>query len=86
MDALLHQRTFLAGDYTYADIAFYMAQLFAARLGAPMNTATPHLLAWRDRLTARPAVDQIVRQFVHTLTSYKLRIPDFIERAAAKRS
>jgi glutathione S-transferase len=87
VDALLHQRTFLAGDYTYADIAFYMAQLFAARLGAPMNTATPHLLAWRDRLTARPAVNQVVRQFAHTLTSYKLRIPDFIERAAAaKRS
>jgi glutathione S-transferase len=83
MDLLLHERTFLAAEYTYADIAFYMAQLFAARLGAPMNTATPRLLAWRERLTARPAVNQVVRQFADTLASYKLRIPDFIDRAAA---
>jgi glutathione S-transferase len=83
MDALLQDRSFLAGDYSYADIAFYMAQLFAARLGAPMNTTTPHLLNWRQRLTARPAVNQVVRQFADTLTSYELPIPDFIERAAA---
>jgi glutathione S-transferase len=83
MDAILQGRKFLAGDYTYADIAFYMAQLFAARLGAPMNAATPHLLCWRERLTARPAVNQVVRQFADTLTRYKLRIPEFIERAMA---
>ena len=87
MDVLLQGCSFLAGDYTYADIAFYMAQLFAARLGAPMNTATPQLLSWRERLSARPAVNQVVRQFADTLTSYKLRIPEFIERAVvAKRS
>lgn len=83
MNVLLTGRSCLAGDYTYADIAFYMAQLFAARLGVPMNTGTPHLLSWRERLTARPAVNQVVRQFADTLTSYKLQIPDFIERAAA---
>ena len=87
MDALLQARGFLAGDYTYADIAFYMAQLFAARLGAPINATTPHLLSWRERLTARPAINQVVRQFADTLTGYKLPIPDFIKRAAsAKRS
>jgi len=59
-----------------------MAQLFAARLGAPMTPATPRLLAWRDRLTARPAVGHLVLQFADTLTRLKLPLPDFIERAA----
>src|SRR5215471_12875196 len=42
-DALEHTmegRPWLAGEaYTYADIAFYMAQLFGARMGAPMTEA-----------------------------------------------
>ena len=81
-DALLERSDYLAGEYTYADIAFYMAQLFAARLGAPMTAAAPRLLAWRDRLTARPAVRHLVLQFADTLTRLKLPLPDFIERAA----
>jgi glutathione S-transferase len=80
-DAMLEGHDYLAGEYTYADIAFYMAQTFAARLGAPMSSATPRLLAWRERLTARPAVHQVMRQFADSLTRYKLRIPDFIARA-----
>ena len=36
MDERLAQREWLAGDYGYADIAFFMAQLFAARMAAPM--------------------------------------------------
>jgi glutathione S-transferase len=82
VDAMLDGRDYIAGDYTYADIAFYMAQTFAARLGAPMTGATPRLLAWRERLTARPAVRQVVLQFADSLARYKLRVPDFIERAA----
>jgi glutathione S-transferase len=82
VDAMLDGRDYIAGEYTYADIAFYMAQTFAARLGAPMSGATPRLLAWRERLTARPAVRQVVLQFADSLARYKLRVPDFIERAA----
>jgi glutathione S-transferase len=82
MDARLGGSDYLAGDYTFADIAFYMAQLFAARLGAPMMSATPRLLAWRDRLTARPAVNQVVLQFADTLARLRLPVPEFIERAA----
>jgi glutathione S-transferase len=84
-DALLARSDYLAGEYTYADIGFYMAQLFAARKGAPMTAATPRLLAWRDRLTARPPVRQLVLQFADTLTRLKLPLPDFIERAARTR-
>jgi glutathione S-transferase len=80
-DAALAGRSHLAGDYSYADIAFYMAQIFAARLGAPMSAATPRLAAWRDRVTARPAVNQFVRLFTESLKQYKLKVPDFIERA-----
>jgi glutathione S-transferase len=83
MEAVL-ERDYLGGEYTYADIAFFMAQTFAARLGAPMFAATPRLLAWRERLTARPAVNHVLREFAAALSHYKLRIPDFIERAVAK--
>jgi len=86
VDAMLEGRDYIAGEYTYADIAFYMAQVFAARLGAPMTSATPRLLAWRERLTARPAVHQVLLQFADSLARYKLRIPDFIERAVLARS
>src|SRR5258708_1727779 len=55
MEQVLGKGEYLAGAYTYADIAFYMAQVFGARRGAPMTDATPHLLAWRDRVGARPA-------------------------------
>jgi glutathione S-transferase len=82
IDTLLARGDYLAGDYTYADIAFYMAQLFAARKGAPMTAATPRLLAWRDRLTERPAVRHLVLQYADTLTRLKLPLPDFVERAA----
>jgi glutathione S-transferase len=83
VDAMLGGGDYIAGGYTYADIAFYMAQTFAARLGAPMSHATPRLLAWRERLTARPAVHQVALQFAASLARYKLRVPDFIERAVA---
>jgi hypothetical protein len=38
------------GLLSYADIAFYLAQLFAARLGAPMTGRTPQVLEWRARV------------------------------------
>ena len=59
MDALLSDRENLAGAYSYADIAFFMAQLFGERMGAGMTAATPRLLNWRERMTARPAVRQV---------------------------
>jgi glutathione S-transferase len=80
-NVILGPSDYLAGSYTYADIAFYMAQVFASRLGAPMTAATPHLLAWRDRVTARPAVTELVQQFARTLKRLNLRVPEFIQRA-----
>ena len=81
LETLLERQPFLAGDYSYADIAFFMAQLFAARMSAPMTASTPRVLAWRDAMMARPAVNAILRRFHATLTELGLRIPDFVSRA-----
>jgi len=60
MNQLLVDRDYLAGPFSYADIAFYMAQFFAARMGVPMTSALPHLSAWRVRVSQRPAVERVV--------------------------
>src|SRR5438552_5110589 len=39
MESLMADREYLAGAYSFADIAFYMAQLFGERMGAPMPAA-----------------------------------------------
>jgi glutathione S-transferase len=80
MEQLLAQREYLAGVYTFADIAFYMAQLFGARMGAGMNAATPKLLEWRERIGARPAVHQVVAPMVDYLASRGRDIPEFLYR------
>jgi glutathione S-transferase len=79
LEAQLGDRPFLAGAYSYADIAFYMAQLFGTRMGAPMTQATPRLLAWRDRMTARPAVRGVVGPMVLFLFSLKRPLPAFLD-------
>jgi glutathione S-transferase len=78
MEGLLADRDYLAGSYSYADIAFYMAQLFGARMGAPMTAATPKLLAWRDRITARPAVQRVVGAMAAYLLAQRRPLPDFL--------
>jgi glutathione S-transferase len=78
MEATLGEREYLVGAYSFADIAFYMAQLFGVRMGAPVTNATPRLIAWRDRITARPAVRQVVGPMVRYLVSEGRPIPEFL--------
>ena len=78
METAVRDREFLAGAYSYADIAFYMAQLFGARMGAPMTDAHPRLTQWRDRMTARPAVRQVVAAMAEFLVSQSRPLPDFM--------
>lgn len=80
MEALLAERKYLAGTYSFADIAFYMAQLFGARMSAGMSEATPRLLEWRDRLTARPAVRKVVAPMVAYIVSRNRTVPDFLSK------
>ncbi len=83
MDTLLTERGYLCGEYTYADIAFFMAQLFAARKGAPMTDATPRLLDWRGRVAARPAVQPTLLMMTQTLTRQGRPVPQFMSDALA---
>lgn len=82
MEAVLADREFLAGPYSYADIAFYMAQLFGDRMGAAMTAATPRLLQWRTRVTARPAVAHVVGAMAAYLVSQGRPIPAFVAHLA----
>jgi glutathione S-transferase len=68
---------YLAGDYSYADIAFYMAQFFAARHTVPMTAAHPRLLAWRKRVAARPAVRPVIEAMAAYLRRIDRPVPDF---------
>ncbi|WP_116135131.1 glutathione S-transferase family protein [Trinickia diaoshuihuensis] len=78
MEQALGSQAFLAGTYSYADIAFYMAQLFGARKGAPMTADTPNLLAWRDRMSSRPAVRKVAGTMARYLASIGSSMPDFM--------
>jgi glutathione S-transferase len=79
MERILAGHEFLAGTYSFADIAFYMAQLFGARKGAPMTGETPKLRAWRDRMTARPAVQKVAGEMAGYLASIGRPVPDFLQ-------
>ncbi|WP_374440542.1 glutathione S-transferase family protein [Stella sp.] len=79
LEATLGTSEWLAGPYTYADIAFFMAQLFGARMGAPMTEATPALLAWRARMADRPAVRRVAAAMGRYLLSVDRPLPPFLE-------
>lgn len=78
MEEAIGAHDYLAGDYSFADIAFYMAQLFGHRKGAPMTGETPKLLAWRARMTARPAVAQVAGAMAAYLVSIGRPVPEFL--------
>ncbi len=81
LDALLADgRAYLAGEaFGYADIAFYMAAVFAERKGAGMGDAVPRLLAWRERVGARPAVREVVGPMMRFLASQKRPVPAWLQ-------
>ena len=79
MDALLADREHLAGSYSYADIALYMAHVFADRKGAGMTDATPRLAAWRERVGQRPAVRAVVGPMMAFLASQGRPMPRFLQ-------
>ncbi|AWZ03035.1 MAG: glutathione S-transferase family protein [Rhodobiaceae bacterium] len=61
---------YLVGDYTYADIAFYMASYFGGFLGEPIPEACPRLIEWHHRVGARPAVRRVVDPMTAFLNSH----------------
>ena len=80
MEGLLATREYLAGPYSFTDIAFYMAHVFADRKGAGMTDATPRLVAWRGRVGERPAVRAAVDPMMRFLASQGRGVPAFLQR------
>lgn len=78
MEKQLAGGDWLAGSYSFADIAFYMAALFGERQGAPVTAATPRLLAWRDRMTRRPAVGTVCGAMAAWLKAAGRPVPAFM--------
>ncbi|MDO9385042.1 MAG: glutathione S-transferase family protein [Hyphomicrobiaceae bacterium] len=81
MEARLTGREWLAGDYSFADIAFYMAALFGERMGAVLGPETPKLLAWRERMTLRPSVMPVVATMAGYLSSQRRPVPGWLAAA-----
>jgi glutathione S-transferase len=85
LEALLGDgRDWLAGaDFTYADIAFYMAQIFGDRMGAPITVSHSRLIAWRSRMGERASVRQVAGAMARYLMSENRRVPDFMQALLA---
>ena len=83
MEKRLGAQEWLAGSYSYVDIAFYMAQIFGDRMGAPMTDAHPNLQKWRDRMSARPPVRQVAGAMGRYLLSQGRKLPAFLAKLSA---
>jgi glutathione S-transferase len=81
MERLLATSSWLAGDYSFADISFYMASLFGERQSAPMTANTPNLLDWRARMTHRPSVRRVVGAMAAWLETAGRPVPTFMNAA-----
>lgn len=80
MEGLLDGRDYLAGPFTCADIAFFMASLFGDRMGAPITGATPRLLAWRERMATRPAVKHVAGTMARYLAATHRPVPGWLAK------
>ena len=79
MDDRLTGEQFISGsEFGYADIAFYMAQLFAAFLGAPMADDTPRLVEWQSRVTDRASVAAVAGAMARFIALNGMVVPNFL--------
>lgn len=78
MERTLGSEDWFANEYSYADIAFFMASLFGERHGVPITPATPRLLDWQDRMMQRPAVRSVVRAMAQWLEAAGRPVPAFM--------
>ena len=76
MNQLLQDREYMADQFSYADIAFYMAQFFAARHTVPMTAEHSNLVAWRERMIGRPAVRTVVTAMADYLRGEGRPVPE----------
>jgi glutathione S-transferase len=76
-------RPWLADIYSFADVAFYMAQLFAERQGAPLPAQAHSLLAWRERMSQRAAVRTVAGAMARWLVANGRPLPTFMQPLAS---
>ena len=76
-------RAYLLGDFSYADIAFYMAALFGERQGATVTPATARLIAWRDRMSDRESVRTVAGAMARWLLGARRPLPPFMQALLA---
>ncbi|MBI3770394.1 MAG: glutathione S-transferase family protein [Deltaproteobacteria bacterium] len=74
MERVLDGKEYLAGAFSYADIAFFMAQFFAGFLGASMPSTHARLGAWRARVGGRESVRQVTGAMVQFLKKHGLSV------------
>lgn len=79
MEAQLGAQSWLAGEFTYADIALFMAVVYGERLGAPLTTETPKLAAWRDAMARRSSVLPVMQRLVAYLYANNRFVPEFLK-------
>ncbi len=79
LERRLVDREHLVGTHSFADIGFYMAQVFAERKGAVMTDATPRLQAWRARVGARQAVREVVGPMMGFLAAHGRPVPAYLQ-------
>lgn len=75
MERVLTRSEYLAGDFSYADIAFFTAQFFASFLGEPWREGHEHLNDWRARMNARDSVQHVVGKMNGFLQEQGLSVP-----------
>ncbi len=78
MEKRLENQPFLVGQFSYADIAFFMAQLFADRMGCPLTDETPKLVDWRNRMVARESVQDTLKPMQAYLQSVSRYFPGWV--------
>lgn len=78
MEAQIAKSEYLSGEYGYADIAFFMAQFFGDRMGAPIAAEFPRLTKWRNRVASRPAVSAVLKPMASFLKSQGRAVPSWV--------
>lgn len=77
-------RDWLAGAaFTYADIAFYTAQIFGDRMGVSIPASHGRLIAWRGRMGERVSIRQVAGAMARYLIGENRRVPDFMQALLA---
>jgi len=75
-DAGLGDVPYLAETFSYADIAFFMAQFFAGFLGRPIPATLMRLSAWRRRVGERETVRAVAGAMAEYLRTNGVPVPD----------